>query len=83
MDINFEQMMQVWMSVSKEPPVMRPTVNRYRVWLLMPYPIPILKPKESTTVNDVTLEEILEGMFWLVGLDTGMDLTYTHTGTNY
>ena len=49
----------------------------------MPRPIPILKLKESIIVSDVITQKILEGMFKLVGLDTGQDLTYTHTGTNW
>ena len=82
MYINFEEMAQLQMSVLKGPPVMRPVVNRYGVQLLMLHPITILKPKESTTVSDVIMEEILEGMCQVVGLDTSKDLTYTHTGTN-
>ena len=80
---NFKQMAQIQMSVSKAPPVMRLIVNRYGVWLLMPHSIPILKLKEPVIVSDVILEEILEGMFWIVGFDTCKDSTYTHTGTNY
>ena len=83
MYINFEQMAQIQMSVSKGPQVMRPVANRYGVWILMPHPNCILKLKESVIVSDVIMEEILEGMFWLVGLDTGKDLTYTHIGANW
>ena len=83
MYINFKQMVQVEMSVSKASPIMRPIVNRDGVWLLMPHPVPILKPKESVIACVVILEEILEGMFWLFELDASKDLTYTHTGTNY
>ena len=58
-------------------------INRYGVQLPMPHSIPICEPNESVIVSDVILEEILEGMFWIVGLDASKDLIYTHTGTNY
>ena len=62
MYINFERM------VPKAPPIRRPIVNRYGVQLLMPCPIPILKPRKTVIVSDVIPQEILEGIFWIVGI---------------
>ena len=49
----------------------------------MPHSIPVNKPKESDVVNDAIVKEIMEKMFWIIGLNTCKDLTYIHTGTNH
>ena len=79
----FKLMAQVQMCAQRGLPVMRPVENQYGVQFLMPHHTPVPEPKESVISSDVIWDEILEEVFQWVELDTGKDLIYTHTRTNF
>ena len=62
---------------------MRPVENQYGVQFLTPHHTPVPEHMESVVISDVIFDEILEEVFWQVEPDTGKDLKYTHTRTNY